>query len=385
MKKKIAILGSTGSIGKSLIDIIRKKKNNYKIVLLSANKNCYELMKQAEEFNVKNIIISDLNNYNKIKKDIKYKDKNIFKDFSFFKKIFKKKIDYTMSSIIGIDGLQPSLEIIKYTKIIAIANKESIICGWNLLDKELKKNNTKFIPVDSEHFSIWFALQNKNNPEEIKNIYITASGGPFKNKPLNTFKNISIKDALNHPNWKMGKKITIDSATMVNKVFELIEAKNIFNIPFKKLSILVHPSSYVHAIIKYKNGLSKIILHDTDMKIPIFNSLNYPFTKEYKDKEINIKKLNKLDLSNVNLKRYPSVKILKYLPQKFSLFETVLVSANDQLVNLFLKKRIKFIDISKRLLSILRSRKFKKFKGLQPKKIDDIIKLNSYVRSVIEK
>ena len=181
----------------------------------------------------------------------------------------------------------------------------------------------------------------------------------------------------------MGKKITIDSATMVNKVFELIEAKNIFNIPYKKLSILIHPASYIHAIIKYRNGLSKIILHDTDMKIPIFNSLSYPLIKEYKDKDLNIKKLNRLELSNVNLKRFPSIKILDYLPNRYSLFETVLVSANDELVNLFLKKQIKFTDISKKLLKIIRSQKFKKFKGLKPKKIDDIIKLNSYVRSVV--
>ena len=158
--------------------------------------------------------------------------------------------------------------------------------------------------------------------------------------------------------------------------------KNIFNISYKKLSILIHPTSYIHAQLDIK-WFSKIILHDTDMKIPIFNSLNYPSIKEYKDKVIDIKKLNKLELSNINLKRYPSVKILKYLPQKFSLFETVLVSANDELVKLFLNKRIKFTDISKRLLIILRNRKFTKFKGLQPKKIDDIIKLNSYVRSVI--
>ncbi len=383
MKKKIAILGSTGSIGKSLVNIIRKKKNNYQIVLLSANKNCNQLLKQAKEFNVKNIIISDQKNYNKIKNDRRYKNKNIFHDFTCFKKIFKNKIDYTMSSIIGIEGLKPTLDMIKYTKIIAVANKESIICGWNLLNKELKKFNTKFIPVDSEHFSIWFALQNKYKSQEIKNIYITASGGPFKNKPLNEFKNISIKDALKHPNWKMGKKITIDSATMVNKVFELIEAKNIFNIPYNKLSILIHPSSYVHAIIKFRNGLSKIILHDTDMKIPIFNSLNYPKLKEYKDKPIDIVKLNQLELSKVNLKRFSSVKILKYLPKNSSLFETILVSSNDKLVNLFLKKQINFIDIPKRLLNIVRSRKFRKFKGLKPKKIDDIIKLNSYVRSVI--
>ena len=181
----------------------------------------------------------------------------------------------------------------------------------------------------------------------------------------------------------MGKKITIDSATMVNKIFELIEAKNIFNIPYKKISILIHPKSYVHAIIQYQNGLSKIILHDTDMKIPIFNSLNFPLIKKYNDKEVDIDKLNKLDLSNIDLKRFPSLKIIKNLPNRFSLFETVLVAANDELVNLFLKKQIKFTDISKILLKILKASKFSKYKRLKPKKIDDIIQLNRYVRSVI--
>ena len=383
MKKKIVILGSTSSIGKSLLSIINQDKKNFNIELLTANTNYKDLINQAKKFKVKNLIITDPISFKKTKEICKNKQINIFQNFENLRKILPKKIDYVMSSISGINGLLPTFRIIKHTRLIAIANKESIICGWNLLNKELKRNNTKFIPVDSEHFSIWCALQNNFNTTEIKKIYITASGGPFKNKPLNTFNNITLKDALKHPNWKMGKKITIDSATMVNKVFELIEAKNIFNISYKKLSILIHPASYIHAIIKYKNGISKIILHDTDMKIPIFNSLSYPLIKEYNDKALNIKKLNKLELSNVNLKRFPSVKILKDLPNKFSLFETVLVSANDELVNLFLKKQIKFTDISKKLLKIIRSRKFKKFKGLQPKKIDDIIKLNSYVRSVI--
>ena len=382
MIKKIAILGSTGSIGKSLLNILRNDKKN-QIILLSANKNYQLLLKQAKEFKVKNIIISDQKKYEKIKKDKKYQNIRIFKDFRCFKKIFKKKIDYTMSSIMGLDGLYPTLKIIKFTKVIAIANKESIICGWNLLNKELKKNSTKFIPVDSEHFSIWFGLLNNNDNKIIKKIFITASGGPFKDKPLKGFKNIKIKDALNHPNWKMGKKITIDSATMVNKIFELIEAKNIFNIPYNKISILIHPKSYVHAIIQYQNGLSKIILHDTNMKIPIFNSLNFPLIKKYKDKEIDFDKLNKLNLSKIDLKRFPSLKIIEHLPNEFSLFETVLVAANDQLVNLFLKKQIKFTDISKMLLKILKAKKFTKYKRLKPKKIDDIIQLNRYVRSVI--
>ncbi len=382
MKKKIAILGSTGSIGKSLLDILRNDKKN-QIILLTANTNYHLLLKQAKEFKVKNIIISDKKKYLKIKKDKRYKNIKIFKDFHCFNKIFKTKIDYTMSSIIGLNGLYPTLKIIKFTKVIAVANKESIICGWNLLNKELKKNNTKFIPVDSEHFSIWFDLINNNDNRKIKKIFITASGGPFKNEPLKNFKNIKIKDALNHPNWKMGKKISIDSATMVNKIFETIEAKNIFDLPYKKISIIIHPKSYIHAIIQYQNGISKVILHDTDMKIPIFNSLNFPLIKKYNNKGIDFDKLNKLDLSNIDLKRFPCLKIIKDLPNKFSLFETVLVAANDELVNLFLKKQIKFTDISKLLLKILKARKFTKYKRLKPKKIDDIIQLNRYVRSVI--
>ncbi len=382
MKKKIAILGSTGSIGKSLLSLLRKDKNN-KIILLSANKNYHQLIKQAKEFNVKNIIILDKGNYKKLKKDKKYKRFNIFNNYDCFKNIFKKKIDYTMSAITGIDGLTPTFKIIKYTKIIAIANKESIICGWHLLKKELIKNKTKFLPVDSEHFSIWFDLYHRDQKNQIEKIYITASGGPFRKKKISTFKNITIKDAINHPNWKMGKKISIDSATMVNKIFELIEAKNIFDVSYEQLSIIIHPKSYIHAIIQYKNGLSKIILHETDMKIPIFNTLNFPKIKNYNLKKINFKTLNNLELSNPNLQKYQSLKLLKYLPKIPSLFETVIVSANDELVNLFLEKKIRFTDISKNLLKIVKDGKYTKYKLLKPKKIGDIIKLNRYVRSEI--
>ena len=146
---------------------------------------------------------------------------------------FKKKLDYVMNSIVGIDGLDPTLRIIKHTKKIAIANKESIICGWSLIERELQKNKTQFIPVTSEHFSIWYGFKNLNI-KRVEKIYITASGGPFKNTPLSQFKNISINDATKHPNWKMGKKISMHSATMMNKVYEVIEAKIIFNISMIK-------------------------------------------------------------------------------------------------------------------------------------------------------
>ena len=379
MKKKIAILGSTGSIGKTLFNILKKDKKNFYIVLLTANKNYKELIKQAKIFNVKNLIITNENSFLKLKKHNISKNINIFYKFKSFDKIFKKKIDYTMSSISGLSGLNPTLNIIKHTKSIAIANKESIICGWNILNSELKKNKTKFIPVDSEHFSIDYALKN-NLVSNVKSIYLTASGGPLHNIPLNRFKKIKISDVLKHPNWNMGKKISIDSATLMNKVFEIIEAKKIFNIPYNKLKILVHPKSYVHSLLKFNDGMIKIIAHDTSMKIPIYNSL--PFKKNFilKTKELDIKKLNKLNFQKVDFKKFPLVKILSKLPKSDSLFETVIVATNDEFVKLFLNNKIKFIDLADKINKFISLPEFVKFKLIKPKKIGTIEKLNSYVR-----
>ena len=379
MKKKIAILGSTGSIGKTLLDIIRKDSKKFEIILLTADKNYKLLLKQASEFKVKNLIITNKKKFNLIKNDAVKLNLNIYNNFMNFSKIFTNKVDYTMSSITGINGLEPTLKIIKYSKRIAIANKESIICGWNLINKELKKNNTNFIPVDSEHFSLWYGLQNLDI-NKIEKIFLTASGGPFNNLPLNKFKNITISQALNHPNWKMGKKISIDSATMINKIYEVIEAKNIFNISYQKIEILIHPNSYVHAILKFDNGLTKIIVHDTTMRVPIFNTLYSNDNIKLKSKKIDIDGLNNLNLKKINPKRYPMIRLLNLLPSKHSLFETVVVSANDTLVQLFLDNKIKFTDIQKKLFNIVNKKQFLNYKNKSPKTIRDIVELNNYVR-----
>jgi len=377
--KKIAILGSTGSIGKTLIKLLKKDKKNIKILLLTTNKNIELLFKQATFFNVKNVIITDVNKFLEAKKKFKNKNISIYSHFNSLNKIFNhKKTDYTMNSISGLNGLGPTLNIIKYSKKIAIANKESIICGWSLILKELKKNKTEFIPIDSEHFSIW-SLLNQTQPNNVERIFITASGGPFLNFPLKRFKLITPKHALKHPNWKMGKKITIDSATMMNKVFEIIEAKKIFNLNYNQLSILVHPKSYVHAMIKFKNGLTKILIHDTNMTIPIFNSLYPNYQKFIKSKKLDFKIINNFNFKNIDLKKFPIVKIINHLPMKDSLFETVIVSANDQLVKLFLQKKIKFNDIAINLLNVISLVEFKKYKEIVPKNISEIEKLNDYV------
>ena len=379
MKKKITILGSTGSIGKSLFNILKKDVNNFDILLLTANKNISELLKQINIFKVKNIIVTNTKKYLQIKKILKNKKINVYNNFDSINKIFhNKKNDYTMNAISGLDGLEPTINIIKFTKKIAIANKESIICGWSLIQKQLLKNNTEFVPIDSEHFSIYSLIsESKNN--HIESVYITASGGPFSNLPLKNFKSITIKSALNHPNWKMGKKITIDSATMMNKVFEIIEAKKIFNLGYDKLKILVHPKSYVHAIVKFNNGLTKILIHDTNMTIPIFNSLYQDEKKKIKSKKLDFSIINDLKFKKIDLDKFPVVKILNNLPNNDSLFETVVVSANDVLVKLFLNNKIQFLDISKTLLKITKNNDFIKFKRIMPKNIDEIKKLSDYV------
>jgi len=379
IKKKIAILGSTGSIGKCLINILKKDKKNFEITLLTVNKNTKELFQQIKFFKVKNIIITDKEKYILAKKVLKNKNINIYNNFNSINKIFKtKKIDYTLNAVSGLDGLKPTLNIIKFTKLIAIANKESIICGWSLINNRLKKYKTKFTPIDSEHFSIWSLINNAQD-KDIEKVFITASGGPFYNYPLYKFKSITPKLALKHPNWKMGKKITVDSATMMNKLFEVIEAKKIFNINYKKLSILVHSQSYVHALVKFTNGLTKILIHDTNMIIPIFNSLYPNFKKKIKSKNLNLKKINNLNFSEIDKKRFPVVKILNYLPSNDSLYETVIVAANDKLVNMFLDGKIRFLDISKILLKIINYKEFKKYKRIKPKNIAQIEQLSDYV------
>ena len=379
MKKKIVILGSTGSIGKNTIKIIKKDKKNFDIKLLSTNKNISEVIKQAKEFNVKNVIINDYSRFVETKKKYKNLNINFFNSFSIIDKLFKKKeLFYSMISIIGIEGLKPSLQLIRYSKNIAIVNKESIICGWNLIRKQLNKFKTNFIPIDSEHFSIYSLIQ-KNNNDLIDKVFITASGGPFLNSSSKQLRNIKKKNALKHPNWKMGKKISIDSSTMMNKVFEVIEAKKLFNLNYKNISILTHPKSYVHAIVKFKNALIKILIHEPDMKIPIYNSL-YPLSKnKLKSQNLNLSILNNLELKKIDYKKFPLVKLLDNLSEKDSLYETILVVINDFFVLKYLNDEIKYQEMIKLIYKYSNYKEFLKFRKILPKNVTDIYRLRDYV------
>ena len=378
--KKIAILGSTGSIGENTLKILDQDKKNFKIEFLSTNKNVFKVFNQAKKFNVKNLIIHDEETFNK---NYSFSKKNKIKIFNnlndYFKKYKNQKLDYVMSSISGLAGLDPTLKIIKFTKNIAIANKESIICGWPLIDKELKRYNTNFIPVDSEHFSILDLIKNEKKTN-INKIYITASGGPFLNHNSQKIKKSSPKNAIKHPTWKMGKKISVDSSTLMNKVFELIEAKKIFNLKKKKIEIIVQPTSYVHAIVEFKNGISKLLTHPTSMRVPIFNTLYKNEKHNFKFDKINFEKLNNLNFQKIDFKKFPINKIIDKIPDKDTLFDTILVTANDTLVDLFLKKKISFYKIYQCINIILNLREFTKFKSIKPKNISQIMSLSRKVR-----
>ena len=379
MKKTIAILGSTGSIGKTTLNIIRKDINKFEIILLTTNSNLKELSKQIKLFKPKNVLINNKQKYIEFLNKYKNKKINILNDIKDLKKRIKKKIDYTMCAISGLEGLSPTLKLIPLSKKIAIANKESIICGWSLIQKNLKKFNTIFLPIDSEHFSIW-SLMKSENIKSVDKIFITASGGPFLKTPKRKMVNISPSQALKHPNWSMGKKISIDSATMMNKVFEVIETQKIFNISKSNIKILIHEDSYLHALIKFKNGITKLLVHDTNMKIPIFNTLYDNQNKILDTKRLDLNKLNKLKLHFVDDKKFPIVNILNKISDRNSLFETVIVACNDELVDLFLKKKISFIQLQKYLIKLLNNGLFSKYKLKKVKNIADIVALDRYVR-----
>ena len=383
MKKTLSILGSTGSIGLSALSIIKKKKNLFKINFLSANKNYHLICKQIIEYKPKFFIVRNELVYNKIKKKF-YKDKT--KVLNNFKLKNLIKTDITISAIPGIEGLEPTLNAIKLSKKILIANKESIICGWNLIKNESLKNNTQIVPIDSEHFSILKLLE-KEKANEIKKIYITASGGPFLKFKKKQFSKIKPNDAFKHPKWKMGKKISVDSSTLMNKMLELVEAQKLFNIPDKKLDILIHPESLVHAIIEFNNGLIKFIYHDTSMIIPIANAIfekDLNIEKFYTIKKNNAKRINNLSFEKVNSKTFPVIK-LKTKINEFPSSAIIFNAANEILVDQFLRKKLPFLDISKTIMRIQSDSNYKKYAIKKPKNINEIIEIDKWTRKIILK
>ena len=383
MKKLLSVLGSTGSIGLTTLNIVDKKKNYFKPFIFSANKNYKLICKQITKYRPNYFVINDYKVFKKLKK--KFKNINnikILNNFNFIK--LNKKIDVTITAIPGIQGLKPTILAIKLSKKVLIANKESIICGWDLIKKNIKKYKTKVIPIDSEHFSIFKLLQ-KVNQKDIKKIYITASGGPFLNFKLNNLKKIKPNQAIKHPKWKMGKKISIDSATLMNKVLEVIEAQKIFNISKNKIGVLIHPESLIHAFIEFKNGLTYFLYHETSMTVPIANAIfdsNIEIKKYLKKNKFNFEKnIKNMTFRKVDSKLFPSINLIKEI-NKYPSTSIIVNAVNEILVDQFLRKNIEFLSIYRTIKTILNDRNYIKYAIRKPHNINQITEIDQWARKL---
>ena len=382
MKKLISILGSTGSVGLNTLKIIDQKKNKFEFLLLSANKNFKLICKQIKNYKPKYFIITDKYIFEKAKKKFNTSKTLLLNDFKDIN--LKKKNDLSILAIPGLAGLQPTINMIKLSKRILIANKESIICGWKLICNYASRFKTKIIPIDSEHFSIYKLIE-KENINLIKKIFITASGGPFLNYKKKKFKKIKPKDALKHPKWKMGNKISVDSSTLMNKIFEIAEAEKLFNIKNNKLEILIHPESLVHAIIEFENGLKKFLYHETSMIIPLANAI---FDEKLKIKDFlkskNKSQIKNLIFKNVDAKKFPLISIKQKINQ-YPSSSIIINAANEILVEKFLSKKLDFLGISRGIFKILSDSNFRKYAVKNPTNINIIIKIDKWARTTVEK
>jgi 1-deoxy-D-xylulose-5-phosphate reductoisomerase len=375
MKKLITILGSTGSIGLTTLKIFDVKKKYFQPYLFSADKNYKLICSQIKKYKPIFFLIYNKNVYKKVKKKFKNHKTKIIKTLEI--NHLKKISDITVVAIPGIDGLSPTILMTKKSKKMLLANKESIICGWTLIKKAAKTIKTKIIPVDSEHFSI-FKLLGNCKESEIKKIYLTASGGPFLNYNLAQLKKVKPKDALKHPKWRMGKKISIDSATLMNKILELIEAQKLFNIPMNKLDILIHPESLVHAILEFNNGLKKFIYHETSMIIPLANAIF--------DSKVDIdyflkprKKIENLNFIEAKKNNFPIIEIKKKIIE-YPSTPIIINAVNEVLVDQFLRKNIQFLSISAILKKILKDSNYKNYAVKQPNTIEKIHEINNWAK-----
>ncbi len=378
MKKKLSIFGCTGSIGETTLNLLRKKNKEYDFHIFTGYKNIKKIKYLIKKYRPNFFIIFDNNTYIKIKKE-NFKNKVKILNTEEYRRFKFKKSDISILAIPGIAGLEPTLKAIKISKKVLIANKESVICGWELIEKLVKKYNVEIFPVDSEHFSI-MNLISHSNKNDIEKIFLTASGGPFLNYPLKKMKTIKPSQATNHPKWKMGKKISVDSATLMNKIFEVIEANKLFSIDLKKIEILIHPQSLVHAIVKFKNGLYKLLYFDTDMSIPIGNAL---FEKDFQIKkttQLKKKYLAKdLNFLQVDYKKFPAIK-LKPILNKYHSLPIILNAANEIFVDQFLKKNIGFCSIINYLFSLLKDPKMRKYAIKKTSNLKTILIIDKWAR-----
>jgi len=373
--RNVSVLGSTGSIGRNSLEIISHFKGQFKVVGLSAGKNKKLLYQQIKEFKPEIVSLRDKMDADELKAqrldypiEIKYGQEGAELVAGY------EKNDIIISAITGINGLKPTMAAVKSGKRVGLANKESMVAAGTLINREASKSGAEIIPVDSEHSGVFQCLK-KENKHEVKKVILTASGGPFFRLSKKDIQNQSVEKALNHPRWQMGKKITIDSATMMNKGLELIEARWLFDLPPAKLGVLIHPQSIVHSMVEMRDGSVLAQLSPTDMKIPIQFALTFPHREESVLSSLDLSQVSSLDFYEVDLEKFPLIRLAtKALEEKHS-FSVALNASNEAAVHAFLKKEISFSDIWELVIEVTEETNKKDIKT-----IEDIFKIDQETR-----
>ncbi len=377
-KRKICILGSTGSIGTQTLDVVRQKKHFFSIETLTTNNNIEILEKQCQEFNPKQVVIADNASFEEFKKKTNYKGKILFGKNELNNVASDKSCDLIVSSLVGFAGVEPTLAAINAGIDVALANKETLVSAGEIIMDAVKLNNVNIFPIDSEHSAILQCIVGENI-DDIDKVILTASGGPFFNIPENEFHKITPQQALAHPNWSMGSKVTIDSATMMNKGFELIEAHQLFSIDIEDINILIHPQSIVHSLVQFVDSSIKAQLGRPDMRLPISYALTYPKRYKYNFENLDLAKIVRLEFFIPDLNKFSCLKIAIEAIKCGGNAPTILNAANEIAVKAFIANKIKFTDIP-----IIINKTLEKIQFVKTIDFDIIIQTDSETREFAE-
>ncbi|TEU08565.1 MAG: 1-deoxy-D-xylulose-5-phosphate reductoisomerase [Candidatus Aminicenantes bacterium] len=363
--KNISVLGSTGSIGRSSLEVIDKLSHRFKVVGLTAGRNTQLLEKQVEKFRPKIVSLERKEEAEDLRR--KFRGKSIkvtFAQEGAEEVASFSENDIVISAITGINGLRPTLAAVQEGKKVALANKESMVVAGPLIQDMIRKFGAQLIPVDSEHSGVFQCLA-KEEMENVKKVILTASGGPFFSKSSSEMNDITLEEALNHPRWKMGKKVTIDSATLMNKGLELIEARWLFGLEPRQLGILIHPQSIVHSLVEMSDGSVLAQLSPTDMKLPIQYALTYPEREDSLLPSLDLSEIKALEFYEVNVEKFPIIKLARLALEEGESFPIALNAANEVVVSAFLEQRIKFMDISDVVTEIVENHQKRKAQSLE--------------------
>ena len=378
LKKTISILGSTGSIGTNTIDVIKTNKKNFSVFSLSSKNNVNLLSKQALLLKPKVVAIQNKKKFKDLKNNLFGKKIKILAGDEGVLETTRNKVDIVVASIVGMAGLKPTLSSINYCSKLCLANKECLVSAGDFFMEKIRKSKCKLIPLDSEHNAI-FQLCNFNQPNNVESIILTASGGPFRKYNLKKLQKVSLYDALKHPNWKMGNKITIDSATLMNKAFEIIEAYYLFKLKINQINVVVHPESIIHSMVNFSDGSTSALLSNHDMRIPIFFALNWPLRRHYNVNKVDFIKLKQFTFEKINKNLVHSINLAYSVLMKGKAYPLVFNASNEIAVNYFLNKKIKFLDIVKIVKNML-----SKSKNYKINSINDIYMIDNEIRFLTE-